>query len=77
MKLELSFNHEVDDDTLSKLATTIKDYDEYTCYLVEINTISELKELVAKVNEIKKPQTSYNALIDFDDLPIIYFDNKS
>lgn len=77
MIVQIDFNHETDGVTLKKLASIIETHDEYTNYFIEISTIDEVKELLSKVNKIKNPIFPYGALIDFDDEPFIYFDNKN
>jgi hypothetical protein len=76
MKIEIDFNNEIDFDTLSKVATIVEEVDTYTNYFVEISTIEDLKQLVRQVNEIKKSPVPYSALVNIQDEPIIFFDNK-
>ena len=79
MKFYVDFNRVNDrnDDVFEKLGCTIEEHNDMNEWCLELNTIGDLEELQAKLNDLmasKGKFTNQSLVIDFDP-PTIYFDD--
>lgn len=74
MKFEINFNRETDDTVLVELGAKLEHYEglNHSYYTINIDNFDELKDLLKKVDTIKKG--IYSAVISFDP-PTLYLDD--
>ena len=73
MKFIIDFNHGWNDKLLEKIGATEEHFEEYSHYVIEIESFEDLDKLIQKVD--KDTNEMYSAVISFDPATI-YLDDK-